>query len=365
MAWLVLIAMLALALAAGGLVIVGSPNPFTSDTERMRAVALLPTDCPTGTLASGTIATVAGTGQAPGLSGNGDGGPAIDAGLNTSLGSIAVAADGSLYLVAISSPDIRRVAPDGTLDTFAGPTTGAPFSDLRGVALDDAGDVYVADSGSSRIWKIDPSGTITPVVGSGEEGRTGDGGPALDATIVADSPIGVGPDGRIYLSDLYRYRTVGPDGIIQAFAGTGEAGFSGDGGPALEATFGEVIGVTPDRAGNVYLADTGNQRIRRVDPDGVITTVAGTGKGVSDPVMIAVDERDGSIYYTEHHGHRVQRVAADGTTSTVAGTGEPGFSGDCGPATEAMLDRPWGIAIHDGVLYVVDMGNRRIRMIVL
>ncbi len=91
----------------------------------------------------------------------------------------------------------------------------------------------------------------------------------------------MGPDGRIYLGDLNRYRTVDPDGIIRAFAGTGETGFSGDGGPALEATFGEAIGVTPDRAGNVYLADTGNQRIRRVDPDGIITTVAGSGERVT------------------------------------------------------------------------------------
>ena len=84
----------------------------------------------------------------------------------------------------------------------------------------------------------------------------------------------------------------------------------------------------------------------------------------NDPVMIAVDERDGSLYFADHHNHVVRRVAADGTISTVAGTGAPGFSGDCGPATEAMLDQPWGIAIHDGVLFIADMGNNRVRMVV-
>ena len=179
---------------------------------------MLPTACPAGTLASGTIATVAGSGKPPGLSGNGDGGPALDAGLNTSLGSIAVAADGSLYLVAMTDPDIRRVAPDGTIDTFAGPSTGAPFVDLWGVALDGAGDVVVADNGSNRVWRVDPAGTITPVVGTGEEGRTGDGGPALEATIVADN-IAVSPDGQIYMNDLNRYRAVDPDGVIRPSRG--------------------------------------------------------------------------------------------------------------------------------------------------
>jgi hypothetical protein len=104
-------------------------------------------------------------------------------------------------------------------------------------------------------------------------------------------------------------------------AGSGESGYGGDGGPALEAA-------------------------------------------LNDPVMIAVDERDGSIYFADHHNHVVRRVTADGTISTVAGTGKQGFSGDCGPATEAMLDQPWGIAIHDGVLFIADMGNHRVRMVV-
>ena len=375
MAWLLLIAMLAIALSAGGLAIVGSRNPFARVPDPSRALAMLPTACPAGTLASGTIATVAGTGAPIGLSGNGDGGSALDAGLNTSLGSIAVAADGSLYLVALTNPDIRRVAPDGTIDLFAGPSTGAPFVDLWGVALDGSGDVVVADNGSNRVWRLDPAGTITPLAGNGEEGRTGDGGPALDATIVADT-IAIGPDGRIYMDDLNRYRAVDGDGVIRNFAGTGEAGFSGDGGPALEATFGEVIGVTTDAVGNVYLADTGNQRIRKVDPDGIITTVAGSGErgysgdggpatdaALNDPVMMAVAD-DGTLYFSEHHNDVVRRVSPDGIITTVAGTGVPGYGGDCGPATEAMLDRPWGIALHDGVLYIVDMGNRRIRMVV-
>jgi sugar lactone lactonase YvrE len=376
LAWLTLMATLAIALTAGGLALVGSRDPFAGVSEPLRAVGQLPTACPAGDVTHGTIATVAGTGKAPGLSGNGDGGPAIDAGLNTSLGSIAVAADGTLYLVAMTNASIRRIAPDGTIDTFAGPATGAPFTDLRGVAFDGAGDLFVADSGSNRVWRVDQAGVVAAVVGSGQRGRTGDGGSALEATIVADSPIWVSPAGQVYMSDLNRYRTVDPDGAIYALAGTGEPGFSGDGGPALEATFGEVIGVTTDTVGNVYLADTGNQRIRKVDPDGIITTIAGSGErgysgdggpateaALNDPVMLAVAD-DGTLYFTEHHNHVVRRVSRDGIITTVAGTGVGGFDGDCGPASEAMLDRPWGIAFHDGVLYVVDMGNRRVRMVI-
>jgi sugar lactone lactonase YvrE len=335
--------------------------------------ATMPTACPASSLVAGTIATVAGTG----VSGSsGDGGPALDADLQTTLGSIAVGEDGTMYLVAYGSADLRTISPDGTIDTVAGPATGAPFIDLWGVALDGAGDIFVTDNGSNRVWMVDPAGTITPAAGSGEAGTTGDGGPALDAEIVPDN-IGVSPDGHIYLNGTNGYRVVDPDGTIDAFAGTGVEGFSGDGGPALEATFGESIGVTPDGQGDVYLADTGNERIRRVDADGIITTVAGSGAdgyagdggpaleaAFSEPVMIAVDD-DGTLYVSDHHNNAVRRVATDGTITTVAGTGPRGFSGDCGPATEASLDQPWGIAIHDDVLYILDMGNSRIRMVAL
>ena len=147
MAWLLLIAMLVIALTAGGLAIVGSRNPFARVPDPSRALAMLPTACPAGTLASGTIATVAGTGAPIGLSGNGDGGPALDAGLNTSLGSIAVAADGSPVPRRHDEP---RHPPRGTRRhhrPFAGPSTGAPFVDLLGVGLDGVGDVFVADNG--------------------------------------------------------------------------------------------------------------------------------------------------------------------------------------------------------------------------
>jgi sugar lactone lactonase YvrE len=331
-----------------------------------------PTDCP-APLASGSIATVVGTG----VTGDaGDGGPALEAELSLTLGSVAIDASGDLYVADWYSPTVRRVDPGGTITTFAGPATGAPFGQIGGIAFDDAGDLFVTDWIANKVWRVDPEGVVTAVAGTGVLGATGDDGPAVDAQIRADN-IGVSPSGQVYLNDTNLYRTVTTDGLIHAFAGTGETGFSGDGGPALEATFGEAIGVTPDRAGNVYLADTGNQRIRRVDADGVISTVAGSGEkghsgdggpaleaALNDPVMIAVDERDGSLYFTDHHGHVVRRVSADGVISTVAGTGVQGFAGDCGPATEAMLDQPWGIAIHDGVLFIADMGNNRVRMVV-
>jgi hypothetical protein len=214
------------------------------------------------------------------------------------------------------------------------------------------------------------------MAGTGIRGASGDDGPAVDAQIQSDY-IGVSPSGKVYLSDRFRYRTVTSDGVIHPFAGSGVFGFSGDGGPALEARFGTVDGIASDRAGNVYIVDEANQRIRRVNPDGTVTTVAGSGKRgytgdggpalaatLQDPVMIAVDEGDGSLYFADHHNHVVRRVSTDGIISTVAGTGVQGFSGDCGPATEAQLDQPWGIAIHDSVLFIADMGNNRVRMVV-
>jgi serine/threonine-protein kinase len=192
---------------------------------------------------------------------------------------------------------------------------------------------------------------------------------------VSPSQTAVDPDGDIYFDDLNRYRRIDGGGIIHAFAGTGVPGYSGDGGPALEATFGEVIGVTVD-AGVVYLADTGNQRIRRIDQDGVIRTVVGSGArgyagdggpaleaALNDPVIMVV--HDGTVYFSDHHNHVVRRVDPGGLITTVAGTGIKGYSGDCVPATEAMLDQPWGLAIRDGFLFIVDMGNNRIRMVAL
>jgi serine/threonine-protein kinase len=252
-----------------------------------------------------------------------------------------------------------------------------------GLAIDPAGRVIVADPGNlstPHTWRIEADGTVTKLAGNGTFGTSGNDGPALQAAIQS-SQVAAGPGGDLYLDDLDGYRRVDPDGVIRAFAGTGVEGYSGDGGPALAATFGAsapyLMGVAADGAGNVYLGDPGNHRIRKVDPAGIITTIAGTGtaghSGDQGPATEAqvglvgamtVDD-DGSLFFVDGDNSVVRKVDAAGIITTVAGTGVAGFSGDCGPAASAQLDDVSGLAVRDGVLYIVDGLNHRIRIVLL
>ncbi len=337
-------------------------------------MSLPPTACPIGQpLPSGTIATIAGTGTA---GSSGDGGPATKASLELSFGHIAVDASGAVYFADTASKTIRRIGVDGIISTVVGPATGAALVDPQGVAFGPAGDMYVADFGASRIWKVGRSGSITPFAGTGVSGSTGDGGPALDATINAGG-MAFGPDGSMYIDDTYRYRRIDPNGVIHAFAGTGTIGFSGDGGPALRATFSQNGGmVSTDQAGNVYIADAGNHRVRKVDPSGIITTIVGDGSEgyagdggpaaeaqIGTPHAVAIDA-NGDIYLTDDwDSNTIRRVDAEGIITTIAGTRSRGYAGDCGPATGAELNQPVQVAVHDGVVYIVDNGNNRIRIV--
>jgi len=337
--------------------------------------APFPSACPAGTsLPSGTIVTIAGTGTA---GDTGDGGQATAAEIDPSFGTIAFDADGALYFADIDHQAIRRVGPDGVITTFAGPTTGAPFVQPAGVAIDPAGDIYVADIGAGRIWRMAPGGSFTSIAGTGTIGSSGDGGPATEAGI-QPSGIAIGPRGDLYFDDLNRYRTIDPAGVIHAFAGTGAVGFSGDGGPATQATFStEIVGVAADAAGDVYLGDRTNFRVRKVDPAGIITTVAGSGRegyagdggpaldaALGTPHGVAVDDA-GDLYLTDDwDSSTIRKVDPAGIITTVAGTGPAGFSGDCGPATAAQLDQPFMVAVHDGAVYIVDKDNNRIRVVV-
>jgi sugar lactone lactonase YvrE len=333
---------------------------------------LLPTDCPAGfPLPSGSIATVAGTG---GVGSSGDGGNALAAALSPFYGMAAIDRSGAISIA--DGTAIRRIDAAGIITTVAGPATGAPFNQPTGLAFDAIGNLFVADFGANRIWRIDPAGTITPVAGNGTGGSTGNGGPALEAAIGL-AQVAVGSGGDLYFDDSNAFRTVSPDGTINAFAGTGTAGFSGDGGPAVSAMLGdEVLGVAADAAGNVYLGDQGNHRIRKVDSAGIITTFAGTGvpgatgdgglaaeATVEQPRSMTVDE-PGNVYFADWGSNTVRRIDTAGTITTVAGTGVPGFSGDCGPAVAAQLYKPYGLAIRDGALYISDEGNHRIRVVI-
>ena len=225
---------------------------------------------------------------------------------------------------------------------------------------------------------VDDTSVISAVAGTGESalGSTRDGGPASEATFGNLGGIALAADGSIYVSDINRVRRIGEDGTITTITGTGRPGFSGDGGPAVEATlqtqFVHWIAIEP--SGSLLIADQNSHRVRRVDADGIITTIAGTGQvansgdggpaseaALSSPLGLALAE-DGSIFVSTRAA--IRKIDPDGIITTIAGTGVPGYSGDRGPATEAQVEDAAGLAFDaDGNLYIADATNDRIRKV--
>ncbi len=301
----------------------------------------------------GIITTVAGNGMG---GYGGDGGPAVEAGL---YGPRAVAVDGAgnLYITQTVAGRIRRVDTAGIITTVA---TGVRSP--RGLAVDRSGNLYIADRVNYRIRRVDGSGIIATIAGIGESGYGGDGGPANQAQLYKPKDATVDNSGNLYIADTYnhRIRRVDTSGIITTIAGNGHRGHSGDGGPALEAELSSPESVAVDNAGNLYIADTYNHRVRRVDPQGNITTVTTQPRYPSD---VAVDGT-GNLYIADTQRDRVLRVDGSGNVTTVAGTRESGYSGDGGPANAAQLDSPRGVAVDGaGNLYIADTGNNRIRRV--
>ena len=328
------------------------------------------------------LRTIGGTGEA---GHSGDGGPATDA-LLTAY-SVAVDASGNVYVADPWNHRVRRINPWGRIETIAGighqgysgdggPATDAQLQGPAGVAVDASGNVYVADAWDHRVRRIDPSGMIVTVAGTGVEGYSGDGGPATDAQLAQPASVAVDASGNVYVADVWnnRVRRIDPSGMIVTVAGTGEAGHSGDGGPATDAQL-EPRSLAVDVLGNVYVADPWNRRVRRIAPSGVIVTVAGTGEAghsgdggpATDaqltPSSVAADA-SGNVYVADPISHRVRRIDPSGVIVTVAGTGEAGYSGDGGPATDAQLNEPVDVALDaSGNVYVVDLLNYRVRLV--
>lgn len=331
-----------------------------------------------------TITTVAGNGAA-GFAG--DAAAATSAQINNPI-SVALDGSGNLYIADQVNHRLRKVAPDGAITTIAGKETAgydsaatvAATSALNfpcGVAVDKAGNIFFSDSANHLIRKI--AGTvISTVAGTGVAGFSADAIAAKGAAISLPTGIVVDLAGVIYFSETNnnRIRKIATDGIITSVAGTGAPGIFGDGGQATVAKLNHPVGLALDSAGNLYVADQMNNRIRKISSDGIITTVAGKGTpGFSGnggpatsaelryPSGVAVDA-SGNIFVADTSNSRIRVVVENRTISTVAGTGRFGDGGDSGLAVSAELRFPVGVAIGTaGKLYVVDTQNSRIRLL--
>jgi trimeric autotransporter adhesin len=257
----------------------------------------------------------------------------------------------------------------------AGVLVNAP----HGVVAEPGGVIYFADSGNNRIRKYQPGGNVETWAGNGNASYFGDNGPATKAAV--NQPYGVALDaaGNLYIADTLdnAVRKVSADGTITTIAGFGSPGFAGDGGPAIQAKLNGPRGVAVDTAGNVYVADSGNHRVRRIDSTGTIVTIAGNGNTdfapgdsagtsstLSDPRGVAVD-RNGNVYIADTGHNRIRKVFPSGAITTIAGAaGTCCYSGDGGPAILAELNQPMGLSLDSaGNLYVADAGNNAIRVL--
>lgn len=332
-----------------------------------------------------TITTIAGTGVNGSL---GDGSAATAAQLSFPVRVIFDAA-GNLYIADHTNHRIRKVTPAGIISTCVGTgtagfggdgglATAAQISFPVGVVFDAVGNMYIADRNNNRIRKVNTSGIISTVAGTVGAGFGGDGGQATSAQL--SNPFGVAVDaaGNIYIGDSNnnRIRKVNTSGIISTIAGTISAGFSGDGGPATSAQLNFPTGVRVDAAGNVYITDFNNNRLRKIDLSGNMSTVAGTATGgfsgdgaaanlaqLNTPYDVNFDI-SGNVYIVDSGNNRVRKINSAGIISTIAGTISAGFSGDGGLATSAQLSNPAGVAFDGtGNVFIADYNNNRIRKV--
>jgi uncharacterized protein (TIGR03437 family) len=351
-----------------------------------------------------TIQTVAGSNLV------GDGVSALNAQLSDAEG-LTLDTQGNVYIADPSNHRVRKVNASGMIQTVAGSGTpdffgdGGPASAARlnapyGVAADRAGNLYIADLGNNRVRKVGPDGVITTIAGTGQAGSAGDGGPASAAQLNAPRNLAVDGFGGLYIAEFngHRIRLVTPDGLIQTVAGTGSSGSAGEGVAATSAQLSYPAGIAVDFTGTLYIADSGNQKIRKVFA-GLITTVllptlstptgvTGDGSGgiyIADSGNLRILRRTaGNVVFTVASalssardvsidllgnlliadGHRVRLLSPMGFSTTFAGDGTFGYGGDGGPALAAVLNGPGGIAVGpDGSLYIADEHNHRVRVV--
>lgn len=359
-----------------GVLVDTSANLYISDRgkHRIRKITV-----------DGTSQTFAGTGQ-PGFSG--DGGPANAAQL-TSPAQMAIDGQGNIYVADPPNNRVRKIAPDGTISTVAGtgqagfggdggPATAAQLRSPIGIAVDSAGNLFIADSSNFRVRKVTADGAISTIAGTGRPGFAGDGGRAT-AAFVWPTVLALDASGNLLIaeSNNNRVRKIDGNGIITTFAGNGTPSFAGDGGPAASAQLSTPQGLAVDTAGNVYISDGGNYRIRVVSADGTISTFAGNGtpgySGDGGPALNAsflfpeglTFDAAGNLFVVDAGFAHIRRIAqSDQTITTVAGASH--YAGDGGLATFALLYVPRGLATDSaGNVFIADSGNSVVRKIAI
>lgn len=348
---------------------------------------LLPLAC-AAQPSSYTITTIVGTGATPGYLG--DGGAATTADLNTPI-TLALDSSKNLYIADAANQRVRKVtASTGKIATYAGgggvgwagdgaAATSASLYNPNGVWVDGQGNLFIADLLNQVVREVVPSGIISTVAGDNFPSYTGDGGPATSASMTYPWGVVTDNNGNLYISDSNdnRIRVVNSSGIISTYAGNGNGGYGGDGGPATNASIHQPFGLALDSAGNLYFADYANNRIRCVYRNGTIATVAGNGKlgssgdagpatsaELNGPYDVAVDS-SGDIFIADYGNNKIREVTTNGIINTIAGTGAVGWSGDGGVATAAKLNFPTGVTVDNstGNVYVVDSSNAVIRLL--
>lgn len=306
---------------------------------------------------------------------------------------LALDTAGNLYVSDIGAHQVLRIEKDGKLTVIAGtgepgyggddgPAAKSQLFAPHDIAFDAQNHLYIADSLNHRVRRVDPSGRITTVAGTGVSGLAGDGGPAVAAQLNGPQGLAFDSQGRLLIADTYNHvvRRIGRDGRIESIAGPGP-GLAGDGGRATVAQISLPSDVAVARDGTLFIAEIGNSRVRAVEPGGIIRTVAGSGQGsglggagfggdrgpgeqarLFAPGGLALDET-GNLFIADSGNNRI-RVLRDSVIDTFAGSGETGLGGDGGPARSAHLNTPQKIAAApDGRLFVADRGNGRVRVV--
>ncbi|MDG0814571.1 NHL domain-containing protein [Cohnella rhizosphaerae] len=329
------------------------------------------------------ISTVAGVHNSGGYTADGED---AETALISNPGSVAVDGDKVYFTEGMDNYLVRVIEADGKLGTYAGNGTSrysgdgnealnAQLQAPSNIAYDSRGNLYISDGENNRIRKVDTTGFISTIAGTGISGFFGDGGPADQAELSSPNGIAVDLNDNLYIVDSgnARIRKVDQGGLITTISGNGEFGFSGDGGPSIEAKIASPSAIAIDSAGNVFFVDSYNNRIRKVDTEGVITTFAGNGSyqegadeteaksgGIGSVNSLAVDEA-GNLYFSTWE--KVRKIGMDGKFHAFAGGGG-GDAGDGGPATAATLISPQGIAVDSsGNVYIAERENHVIRKV--